>query len=1323
MCGGGNAGTLRFNPANALLELCTGSAWQPMGVGIPAGTISAFASTTCPTGWSEYTPARGRFLRGIDNGAGNDPDGTRAPGAAQADLLRSHNHPFTDGADWRISGGTGSEFGLPATGQNFVGTTNRAGVVGYNGGAETRPKNVAVTYCQFNGTSNGWNNPLSGGSTVAGGSTGQLQYNTSGSFDGNGGLTWNNASQLLTAANISTSSLSTGNISVTTINGISLSALGGGASPTNVPAFRVYATVPQTVSANAWTKITFSTKDFDTQNNFDLSTGRFQPTVKGNYLFTAQVACTSGTAGCWVSVRKNNTLLSNTGTNATDGRPTTAVIVPLNGTTDYVEAWGYSGSASFNALSSDAVNFQGSLLASGNGLVSGTGSSNLSGLSDIALASPATGQVLTFNGTSWVNHAPVASSDRLTSGTLSVTANSATAIISLTTNSTTWGYLGSNASYLPTINTSAISATAVQISSNTAVTCGSGNAGTLRYNNSNTSLELCTGSGWQMMGVGIPAGTISAFASTTCPTGWSEYTPARGRFLRGIDNAAGNDPTGTRAPGNVQADLLGGHSHTAYASNNDRNDAATQGWPVNNIHTTFRTSDRPREYAMDSQAIGQTGGAETRPKNVAVTFCQFNGTSNGWNNPLSGGSTVPGGSTGQIQYNTSGSFDGNAGLTWTNASQRLTATNISSTALTTAAISTGNISASTINGIPVSALGSGASPTNVPVFRVTKNGTDQTLPTSTYTKLTWNTKAIDTYNSFDLANGRFTPTVAGNYLIHLAVGCNNATQAANACVASIIRNGTKVSQQVNRAAEFDVTANATVIVYLNGTTDYVEATAYNEATTASITGTTSYTYFEGSLLASGNGLVSGTGATALSAMSDVALTSPAAGSVLTFNGSTWVNTPTGNSDKIISGTTSIVAETGGLIRINTSGVNTGYFDTIGRLVTPGVSSTGTISGTRGYLTRLDVMSPSNTTLQVFSTGSGVRGGLSSDIPSTGAFYMGSYSDVPLALGTHNAERMRISAAGQVGIGTASPQAPIEVAGTTTARAIAQGSVGLGNISETGWNGNGIIFTNSYETSAVTHRSIVQNGGKLHFGRHSSSGNVTDMFLSDTGRLGVGTNSPRAALDSPKGAVFDQISVGVCAFASCPGDNNVEYPYETIQLPPNTNLRVSFGSYQPFMFGNNGHALKPGGGTWNAISDRRLKDVDGSYTHGLDEIAALKPIRFHYKKNNELHQPSEPEFVGLIAQDVLPHFPEAVHKEKDGFYRLDTTPISFAVINAVKELKAENDQLRAANDNLSKDLQALRNDFEDFKRQLSAGDQPKVRPSDNSSRKTPKNERI
>lgn len=280
------------------------------------------------------------------------------------------------------------------------------------------------------------------------------------------------------------------------------------------------------------------------------------------------------------------------------------------------------------------------------------------------------------------SYAPTISPTGRINASAGLTVNS----VSLTTTGTTWGYLGSSQSYLPNvsaaqISSTAISTTAVQIASSTTVTaCTSTNAGTLRYNSSNTALELCTGSGWQVMGVGIPAGTISAFASTTCPTGWSEYTAARGRFLRGIDNGAGNDPDGTRAPGATQGDSIIAHNHAVFGSTSFG--ATGGGFGLKNS-TSGGQGSGYNDGSVFSVPTGSAGGStETRPKNVAVTYCQFNGTSNGWNNPLSGGSTVPGGNTGQIQFNSAGAFAGSAGLTWDNATSKLTATNISATSLT-----------------------------------------------------------------------------------------------------------------------------------------------------------------------------------------------------------------------------------------------------------------------------------------------------------------------------------------------------------------------------------------------------------------------------------------------------------------------------------------------------------------------------------------------------------------------------------------------------------------------------------------------------------------
>jgi hypothetical protein len=109
---------------------------------------------------------------------------------------------------------------------------------------------------------------------------------------------------------------------------------------------------------------------------------------------------------------------------------------------------------------------------------------------------------------------------------------------------------------------------------------------------------------------------------------------------------------------------------------------------------------------------------------------------------------------------------------------------------------------------------------------------------------------------------------------------------------------------------------------------------------------------------------------------------------------------------------------------------------------------------------------------------------------------------------------------------------------------------------------------------------------------------------------------------------------------------------------------------------NGVASKPGGGSWATFSDMRLKDLGKVYTRGLSDLSKLQPVTFHYKTNNDLKLPSTPEYVGLVAQDVQQVFPEAVHPGTKGYLELDMHALNIAVINALKELKAENEQLKA-----------------------------------------------
>lgn len=127
----------------------------------------------------------------------------------------------------------------------------------------------------------------------------------------------------------------------------------------NGPAFSAYIGTSQAVSANTNTKITFNTKDFDTNNCFDAITNyRFTPTVAGYYLITITFGTAYATAIAFTTLYKNGAGvftgaradLSGAGCYAN----TSSTLIYFNGTTDYLEAYGYTSGTSFSGGSSGA---------------------------------------------------------------------------------------------------------------------------------------------------------------------------------------------------------------------------------------------------------------------------------------------------------------------------------------------------------------------------------------------------------------------------------------------------------------------------------------------------------------------------------------------------------------------------------------------------------------------------------------------------------------------------------------------------------------------------------------------------------------------------------------------------------------------------------------------------------------------------------------------------------------------------------------------------------------------------------------------------------
>ena len=180
----------------------------------------------------------------------------------------------------------------------------------------------------------------------------------------------------------------------------------------------------------------------------------------------------------------------------------------------------------------------------------------------------------------------------------------------------------------------------------------------------------------------VPSGTIVAFGGSTPPSGWlmcdgtsysnSEYpdlskaignafggTPGatfrvpdlRGRFIRGVDNGAGNDPNATARVafnGGNSGDVVGSyqsdnakmpdHRHLMFSYNWGRGGGAT-GAPVSptqfvsekgglinaeNHYLVEGNSIPPKggltSFPVDSSGVSFQSGLETRPKNLSANF-------------------------------------------------------------------------------------------------------------------------------------------------------------------------------------------------------------------------------------------------------------------------------------------------------------------------------------------------------------------------------------------------------------------------------------------------------------------------------------------------------------------------------------------------------------------------------------------------------------------------------------------------------------------------------------------------------------------------------
>jgi len=286
-----------------------------------------------------------------------------------------------------------------------------------------------------------------------------------------------------------------------------------------------------------------------------------------------------------------------------------------------------------------------------------------------------------------------------------------------------------------------------------------------------------------------------------------------------------------------------------------------------------------------------------------------------------------------------------------------------------------------------------------------------------------------------------------------------------------------------------------------------------------------------------------------------------------------------------------------------------------------------------------------------------------------------------------ANSMRLSSSGNLGLGTATPVLDLHI-NTTDTPAIRLEQNNSGGFTAQTWDIAG--------NEANFFVRDVTSGSRLPF-RIRPGAPTSSIDIAANGNVGVGTASPNARVDLKQiedtfiGSLHLRRATTNDTWAVATGqDNNLYFAYANDASLANAaadftvnplvltaNNRVGIGTNAPDQkLSVNGDASKTGGNTWLAFSDVRLKNIRGPFNSGLKAVMQLQPLRYEYRADNPLGITPNGEHIGFAAQAVQKVIPEAVTANSSGYLMLNSDPILWTMLNAIKEQQKEIEQLKA-----------------------------------------------
>ena len=315
-----------------------------------------------------------------------------------------------------------------------------------------------------------------------------------------------------------------------------------------------------------------------------------------------------------------------------------------------------------------------------------------------------------------------------------------------------------------------------------------------------------------------------------------------------------------------------------------------------------------------------------------------------------------------------------------------------------------------------------------------------------------------------------------------------------------------------------------------------------------------------------------------------------------------------------------------------------------------------------------------------------------------------------------ADSLYVIEAGNVGIGTDSPDVKLEVSG---------GADSIARITGTTTSARLDLKTNSYHKFFQT----IESDGRFRL--YNQTTGSEELTVLNSGNVGIGSGNPQNKLDIEQSAA---VSARLLATGATSSSLKLEVKGGATQLTTTEILANSSGAltfatgttaasekmritsggrvyinsnaysrdaftmiqgdstsyalgldapvlyagayrYQSFFSGSNIAGTISGNTTtsvsYNTSSDYRMKKNIKPLENGLKRLCELKPVKFDWKENDSSTE-------GFIAHEVQEIFPDAISGEKDGelMQGMDYGRITPLLVKAIQELTAKVERLEA-----------------------------------------------